>query len=187
MSVLGSNLDRIKNILAGNPTAKSKSSVGYEKTTKKHVEGDVWEENGRMWTIKNGIKQNVTKLDSARKQLLVPFKCPECENQLKHPLHKHSYKTTGKCYDCVIKEETAMRINGTYQNYANELYRKNALAWLEEKRIQFEDFINNPETLRGFVTERGDVEDWYGGIDREKIREQFEKEYAQIKEEIEKL
>jgi hypothetical protein len=31
------------------------------------------------------------------------------------------------------------------------------------------------------------VEDWYGGIDREKIREQFEKEYAQIKEEIEKL
>ena len=24
----------------------------------KHVEGDVWEESGKLWTIKNGIKND---------------------------------------------------------------------------------------------------------------------------------
>jgi len=187
MSVLGSNLGRVKNILAGDYTSKSKSSVGYEKSTRRHKEGDVWEENGRTWTIKNGIKQNVTKLDSARKSLQIPFKCPHCETQLKNELHKHSFKATGKCYNCIAKEETEMRLNGTFYDYSTELYKKNVLAWLEEKRLQFEEFINNPETLRGFVTERGDVEDWYGGMDVDKLREQFQKEYDEIKQQIEKI
>lgn len=187
MSVISSNFDRIKNILKGDYTSKTKSSVGYKKSSKKHKEGEVWEEDGKTWTIKNGLKQTVTRLDAARKALQVPFKCPHCDTPLKHPLHIHSWKTTGKCYNCITTEETVMRMEGKFEAYSNELYKKNALAWLEEKRLQFEDFINNPDSLRGFVTERGDVEDWYGGADISKIKEQFEKEYAQIKEEIEKI
>lgn len=187
MTVIGSNIDRIKNILKGDYTGKSKISVGYEKSTTRHKEGDVWEENGKTWTIKDGLKQTVTRFDAARKALQTPFVCPECGGSLNHPLQAHSWKTTGKCYDCVVSEETLMRANGTYEAYSKELYKKNALAWLEEKRVQFEDYINSPDSLRGFVTERGDVEDWYGGVDIEKVKEQFEKEYALIKEEIEKI
>ena len=36
---------------------------GYEKVKQKHTEGETWIEDGRTWTIKNGLRQNVTKLD----------------------------------------------------------------------------------------------------------------------------
>ena len=42
-------------------------------TRKKYVErveGDVWEESGKTWTIKNGIKRTVTRMDKARKDFL---------------------------------------------------------------------------------------------------------------------
>ena len=56
----------MRNIVTGKYNDKSKIQTGYLKTKKKHQEGDIWEERGKTWTIKNGIKQNVTKLDSVR-------------------------------------------------------------------------------------------------------------------------
>ena len=50
--------------------------IGYSKKQEFHGEGDVWEEDGRQWTIKNGIKQNVTKLDKAKKEVTLPLFCP---------------------------------------------------------------------------------------------------------------
>ena len=36
---------------------KTTQSVGYTKVQEFHNEGDIWEEDGRKWTIKNGVKQ----------------------------------------------------------------------------------------------------------------------------------
>ena len=41
MGVLGNNINRVKNILAGKYTDKAKVSVGYEKKRIKHVKGDI--------------------------------------------------------------------------------------------------------------------------------------------------
>ena len=42
-------------------------TVGWRPPTKDYKEGDVWTDaEGKKWTIKNGIKQNVTKLDTAK-------------------------------------------------------------------------------------------------------------------------
>ena len=54
------NLRRVKNILDGNYTGKTLTSIGYKKVNERHEDGDVWEEGGKTWTIKNGIKRNVT-------------------------------------------------------------------------------------------------------------------------------
>lgn len=187
MGSLGRNINRVKNILDGKYTDKTKVSVGYKKTENKHEEGDIWEENGKTWTIKNGIKQTVNKLDAARKAALVPLACPRCNKSLKHYLDAKAWKTTKQCFDCNIKDETEMRINKTFDAHVKEVYRKNAMAWLQDKRIQFEGFINNPDSLRGFITEKGLVEDWYGSIDKQALIDQFEKEYAELKEKIENL
>ena len=187
MGVLGSNIQRVKNILAGKYTDKSKISVGYKRNVVKHKEGDVWEENGKMWTIKNGIKQTINKLDAARKASLVPYACPECSKPLKHYLDQNAWKNTKKCFDCNIKEETEMRASGTFDAHVKDIYKRNAMAWLDEKRKQFDDFIANPDSLKGFVTENGTVEDWYGSADRTALIEKFEQEYAEFKEKIEKL
>lgn len=186
MSVLSGNLQRIQNILNGDATAKSKVSVGYDRSNRKRKEGEVWEEAGKTWTIKNGLKQTVTKLDSARQATNVPWACPNCNKPLKHYLDVRAYKATQTCYDCVVAREGLMKLNGTFSDYSKDLYKTNALSWLEDKRQQFEDFLAN-QSNKGFVTQNGEVEDWHGSIDEKTLREQFEKEYNELKEKIENL
>ena len=56
-----SDLQRARNLANKDFTSKTKLGVGYRKNNKRYKEGDVWESNGKTWTIKNGLKQNITK------------------------------------------------------------------------------------------------------------------------------
>ena len=60
------DVERIRNLVQGKYGEKTRSSVGFSKKEEFHQEGDIWEADGRVWTIKNGIKQNITKLDKAK-------------------------------------------------------------------------------------------------------------------------
>ena len=61
------DIQRMRNIIKKDYTAKTITQVGYSKSQEDHEEGDVWEENNRQWTIKNGLKQTVTKFDKLKK------------------------------------------------------------------------------------------------------------------------
>ena len=64
------DVTRLRNLMTGKHNSKTGQSVGYNKKQSFYKEGDVWEEDGRKWTIKNGIKQNITKMDRAKKAYL---------------------------------------------------------------------------------------------------------------------
>ena len=64
-----SDVQRIRNIVNKDFTSGTKIQSGYRKSSKKHKEGDIWEEGGKQWTIIDGIKQNITKLDAAKKNM----------------------------------------------------------------------------------------------------------------------
>ena len=49
------DVQRMRNIITKDYTAKTVTQVGYTKAQIEHKEGDVWEENGKKWTIKNNI------------------------------------------------------------------------------------------------------------------------------------
>jgi predicted fused transcriptional regulator/phosphomethylpyrimidine kinase len=57
----------MRNIITKDYTAKTVTQVGYSKAQVDRKEGDVWEENGKKWTIKNVIKQTVTRFDELKK------------------------------------------------------------------------------------------------------------------------
>ena len=63
------DVERLRNLIQGKHGNKTRSSVGFSKADEFHAEGDIWESNGRTWTIKEGIKQNITKLDITTKHL----------------------------------------------------------------------------------------------------------------------
>ena len=77
------DVERLRNIIKGKHGEKTRSSVGFSKTEESHKEGDIWEVDGRTWTIKDGIKQNITKLDKAKKAHLMPLFCPNCNRVMK--------------------------------------------------------------------------------------------------------
>ena len=61
------DVQRLRNLIQGKYGEKTRSSVGFTTPQEFYSEGDIWESDGRTWTIKDGIKQNLTKFDKAKK------------------------------------------------------------------------------------------------------------------------
>lgn len=153
--------------------------VGWRPDLQEHKEGDVWEGlDGRMWTIKNGIKQTVTKLDAAK----TPWFCPQCQKAMSHRFDTKSYNTLGKCYDCAIKEETKMRYEGTWEEYARDQLQKNYIAGLKDKIAElqhYHDTVSSPEFVHADDEKILMVEKW--NVDIEKIKEDLRKDIDELK------
>ena len=60
------DVQRLRNLVQGKYGEKTRSSVGFSQKEEFHYEGDIWEAEGRTWTIKEGIRQNITKFDKAK-------------------------------------------------------------------------------------------------------------------------
>ena len=80
------DVERLRNLVKGKHGDKTTLGIGYTKKQEHYHEGDVWEEDGRTWTIKNGLKQNVTKLDSFKQMANLPLFCPSCNKLMKKHL-----------------------------------------------------------------------------------------------------
>ena len=173
------DLQRMRNIVTGNTANNTRIQAGYSKNEVKHIEGDVWEEDGKKWTIQNGIKQTVTKHDNLKSMFEFPLTCPNCGQPMKnHPLNKKMFSIHKMCSDCVIEMETKLKIDGKYEEYEKKLLNANKNSSLTDAEQMFEDFINNPHNT--YVTEDGVIENWKGGdLDPEFIKT--------VKENIKKL
>ena len=86
------DVNRARNLIMGKTGASTGTQVGYKKQIKDYKEGDVWTEGRKTWTIKNGIKQTVSKLDKVKKEIHVPLCCPKCSKVMKHHLDKNNYE-----------------------------------------------------------------------------------------------
>lgn len=153
----GRDVERIRNLVKKDYTSKTGIGVGYQAVEELHREGDVWEERGKKWTIKNGIKQNVTKLDVAKKAVRIPLTCPKCGGPMNHHLHEKMYKIHGFCFECTIQYEAELRKAGLYAQYEKRMMQGNIKAFLSDIDQWALEFINQKES---YVTEQGDIENW---------------------------
>jgi len=173
------DIQRARNIITGKTGDKTQVQSGYEKKIEDHKEGDVWEEGGKNWTIKNGIKQTITKLDAIKKMASLPFTCPKCGKPMKlHDLNKKMYKIHSMCFDCVIDMESEIKRQGKWDEYQKNLINLNKNASLED----FEKAVDSwfEEKGESFVSENGEVEDWSGG-DKSKVYEEIKKNLEKLK------
>lgn len=176
------DVQRLRNIYNkqfGNATV---TQVGYEVKKEERKEGDVWEENGKQWTIKNGIKQSYSKIQSIRKELAIPMVCPECSNKMKDTLDKKMYTIHKKCFTCVQTFETKLKLEGKYEAYVKEITTGNARTFLKDARNLVEDLVDKPTE---YFTAEGQREDWVGGVDTSLIKEKLTQELNELEEKIE--
>ena len=165
------DVDRMRNLIKGNANESSDIQIGYNKKNKNYKEGDIWVENKKTWTIKNGIKQTVSKLTSLRKEVFMPLSCPKCNKIMKKRLDKPNYKIHKMCHDCVIDFEHKLKYTGEYDNYIKKLEAKNSLNLVDEMESYLLNAVN--ATNNGYVSEKGELERWVGGIDKEKITKEI--------------
>ena len=169
------DIQRIRNLVKGDYSSKTTQGIGYVKPTKHHIykEGDVWEENGKKWTIKNGVKQNISKLKKAKQLHLTPIFCPSCSKPMKKRFDPDYFKVHKKCYDCVIEFETLLKFNGEWEKYHNSIANGVLEGYIQDLKDTVEEQLN--ESQQSYITEHGDVENWVGDIDKTKLMNELQK------------
>jgi len=152
------DVNRARNLVKKDFSGKTVDGVGYTKAHVAYSEGDIWEESGRTWTIKNSIRQNITKLDAAKKASQIPLRCPKCGGPMKHNLAQKMYKIHGFCFDpCTVNYEAELRKAGLYESYEKGMMQGSMKAFARDVE---QWVLESLESTNTFVTEQGDVEDW---------------------------
>ena len=179
------DVQRLRNLVSKNHSDKTVTQVGYTKEQIDHKEGDGWEENGKTWTLKNGIKMTVTKLDLVKSTLQTPLTCPECKRAMnKGRLDKHMYGIHKKCSDCVISHETELKRIGKFEEYQKSILSRGIeyhIREMEDVLLELSLGINEGS----FVTENGDIEEWKGkGVDEQEMIKGIQEYIQKLKDSI---
>jgi hypothetical protein len=163
------DVQRLRNLVQGKYGEKTNSSVGFTKAEEFHNEGDIWESDGRTWTIKDGIKQNITKLDKAKKAHNMPLFCPKCKKVMKKRNDKTFYNIHKMCFDCVIEFESKLRREGKWEEYQRNIKNNEIDNRIAEFKLYIKEKLE--EGNDSFVSESGEVERWVGKVNKEKVEE----------------
>jgi len=146
-------------LVQGKHGEKSTVGIGYSKPKEFYSEGDIWEEDGRTWTIKNGLKQNITKLDKAKEGIVLPVFCPSCSHTMKPHLDKKWYIMYGHCFNCQVDHEAELRKQGKLEEVEKQTINDHLDGVTKDFEVWFNELINEKQQ---FITEAGDIEKWDG-------------------------
>ena len=97
-------------------------------------------------------KKRIDEKFEATKEARVPWFCPECTRIMKKRLDDRMWYLYGHCFECQVRVENKMRIEGTYDEWAEKKIIANKLAWITEQKQSIEEFKNQkaPEFMEQF-------------------------------------
>jgi hypothetical protein len=156
------DVQRMRNIITKKAGDKTGVQVGYTADYVERKEGDVWEERGKKWTIKNGLKQTVTRFDEIKRKIFTPITCPKCSRPMnKGHIDKYMFSIHQTCSDCVFEHETKLKHEGKYEAYERNMIKQGIVYHIKEmENVLLELLMGQSE--ESFVTEAGDIETWKG-------------------------
>ncbi len=173
------DVERLRNLIKGKSGNKTTTGIGYSgEESISYKEGDIWEENGKKWTIRDGIKENITKLDKFKK-VSVPIFCPKCKKNMDGQLDPHYYKAYGECVDCRAVTETKLKIEGKWEEYVNSTFNKEIDINIEEYKSFMENLLS--QSNNNYITEAGDIQKWVGGINKERAEKAMKSSIEYLK------
>ena len=97
-------------------------------------------------------KKRIDEKFEATKEARVPWFCPECDKIMKKRLDDRMWYLYGHCFNCQIKVENKMRIEGTFDEWATKKVIANKLSWIKEQKQAIKEFKNqkSPEFWQQF-------------------------------------
>jgi hypothetical protein len=110
---------------------------------------DVKEKKERQKQIAKEREQASERSD-ALKAARTPWFCPECDKVMKKRLDDKMYRLYSHCFDCQLKIENKMRIDGTYDEWEEKKVTANIVSWIKEQKESIEEFKKqkSPEFLQ---------------------------------------
>ena len=156
------DVQRMRNIITKKAGDKTGVQIGYTADYVERKEGDVWEERGKKWTIKNGLKQTVTRFDAIKKKIFTPITCPKCSRPMsKGHIDKYMFSIHKTCSDCVFEHETKLKHEGKYHEYERDMIKQGIVYHIKEMENVLLELLMG-QSGEQYVTEAGDIEEWKG-------------------------
>jgi hypothetical protein len=173
-----SNIDIIRDYVNGD---RPFVQMGYtdDVNNSERKEGDEWQDSqGRKWIWKNGTKRRVPK----KATFIVEQRCKQCNVDVRwgNYLDDQVWPKTQLCYDCFTKNETQMKIDGTWEYFDKARDLRNERSVLIEHKKKFNETLTWCQEHEGkpveFINEDGSIEKWETGSDIKKIRDDVTKD-----------
>ena len=133
---------------------------------------------------KHGDK--IDRLSDIMKEARMPWFCPECDKTMKKKLDNKFWRMMGHCFDCQVKIENKLRVEGKWEEYEKKKILENKKAYLKDLKQSIDEFEASGGKTTFFnevgVTEKGvEKEEWSMG------QENFDQLDDEAREHIERL
>jgi len=120
----------------------------------------------------------------------MPMFCPKCDVIMKKKLDDKMWSLFGHCFDCQIKMENKLRIEGGYEEWAEEKIRSNKIAFIKDQIQAISEWRDSkaPEWFNNVGVNTPELEKEKWDIDMKKVKREAEealKKYTEVLEQLE--
>ena len=155
-----------------------------------HME-DLEEKKKREDAVK-ADRERVNERMDALKDAKTPWFCPECDKVMKSRLDDKMYRLHNQCFDCQVRFENKLRIEGKYDEWEQKKVLNNQLSYIKDQIESIEDWKDEASKPLEVFDQVGiqdvelQTEKWSQNIDQvEKLSKEALEDLNKIKEDVE--
>ena len=132
----------------------------------------------------------ISRMTDLMQKARMPMFCPNCDKIMKKKLDNKFWMMLGHCFDCQIKIENKLRIEGKYEEWEKEKIRENKISFLKDSIQKIEEFRNqkSPEFYNQVGVNHPELEKEKWDIDTTQIKimaDEALEEYTKVLNELE--
>jgi len=100
---------------------------------------DLEEKKKREDEVKADRERRNDRMD-ALKEAKIPWFCPECDKVMKRKLDDKMFRLFNHCFDCQVKFENKLRIEGKYEEWEEKKVLNNKLSYVKDQIENIKDW-----------------------------------------------
>ena len=172
--------------------------AGYSKETERQNKalGDVLAGRTPEKRVMVGYKgkeqesgDQISRLSDIMKEARMPMFCPNCDVIMKKRLDDKFWSMFGHCFDCQVKIENKMRIDGTYKEWEKNKIKENKISFIKEQIQAIEEWkdMKAPEFYNNVGVNEPMLEKEKWDVNVEKIKKEAKEALEKYTEALEQL
>tara|TARA_B100001778_G_scaffold203495_1_gene168090 strand:- start:1143 stop:1673 length:531 start_codon:yes stop_codon:yes gene_type:complete len=160
--------------LLSGKTPEKRVMVGYE--GKKEKKGD-----------------RVSKMTELMQEARMPLFCKSCKKVMNKKLDDKMWNLYGHCFDCQVKFEHKLRLEGKYEEWENQKILKNKISFIKEQIQAIEEWrdMKAPEWFNNVGVNHPELEKEKWDVDTSQIKsmadealEEYNKTLVKLEEQL---
>tara|TARA_B100000287_G_C20226335_1_gene620233 strand:+ start:31 stop:561 length:531 start_codon:yes stop_codon:yes gene_type:complete len=135
---------------------------------------------------KGDVIPQMTKL---MQDVRMPMFCPECDVIMKKRLDDKMWRLFGHCFDCQVKIENKLRIEGTYEQWSENKIRQNMISFIKDQIQAIEEWkdMKAPEWYNQVGVDYPELEKEKWDVDTNHIKEMADEALDEYNKVLNKL